>query len=92
MPEPSSEAAYPQQYRNLLHLLQESGVNPADLATLCELKYGKPFYNLSRDDATDLLMGIAAQGRSQSRLRSWISDTVSQIQKDWVSGKRDRIG
>ena len=88
----SKEPAYPQQYRNLLHLLQESGVNPADLGTLCELKYGSPFYSLSREDAADLLMGIAAQGRSQSRLRSWISDTVSQVQRDWVSGKRDKIG
>lgn len=69
-------AATPQQYEALTHLLEQSGINPRDLATLCAAKYKNPYYNLTYNDAENLAMHIAAVGPNQFRVRQWISDQV----------------
>lgn len=70
------QRAIPQQYESLTHLLEQCGVNPRDLATLCALKYKNPYYNLTYNQAENLASHIHAVGPNQFRVRQWISDQV----------------
>jgi hypothetical protein len=80
-------SATPGQYETLLSLLERCGVMPNDLAALCSLRFGTPFYALSEQDADRLAGDLARLGPHQNRVRSWISDSVTALQGQWVRGE-----
>ena len=74
-----TEMASPQQYQWLLGMMEKAGVMPADFGELCRLRYGRPFYALSYDDATHLLNELLAVGQDQGRVRAYISRSVTDL-------------
>jgi hypothetical protein len=87
--EEAKEYASFDQYMTLAKLLEERGVMPNDLATLCSLLYKRQYARLSRDQASDLMKRIADVPAEQIAMRHWISNTVSILNGTWVRGETE---